>query len=253
MTTLADLQASMAKLSQAMVGVRAPAVDIAFINASTVVTADEMAAIAAALEVQLLRDFYPAWGVYAKLVLMAPGAPVPPSYWQLAMLDTSDVAGALGYHDITASGQPLGKIFAKTTIADGAKVSVTASHELLEMLVDPEINLSAQVSDTRLMAYEVGDPVEADNLGYDINGVTVSDFALPAWWGGTTGPFDHLGHCTKALEITAGGYMSVLDFTSASGWTQITADGKPGGQRAPIGSRRERRRVGRASWQRSQF
>jgi hypothetical protein len=38
------------------------------------------------------------------------------------------------------------------------------------------------VSARRLYAYEVCDAVEADDLGYELDGVTVSDFVLPGWF-----------------------------------------------------------------------
>jgi len=59
----------------------------------------------------------------------------------MAFLDSADVQNALGYHDLTPDGLPLSKVFVQTTVQAGQKVSVTASHELAEMLVDPAINL----------------------------------------------------------------------------------------------------------------
>lgn len=56
---------------------------------------------------------------------------------------------------------PLGKVFAGTDLKYGYTWSVTASHELLEMLADPNINLTVllQNSETAgtLYAYEVCD------------------------------------------------------------------------------------------------
>lgn len=63
-------------------------------------------------------------------------------WWWLVLLDTSDEAGYLGYHEATIDGMPLGKVFVKTAEAANRAWSVTASHELLEMLADPWLNLS---------------------------------------------------------------------------------------------------------------
>src|SRR2546428_2377769 len=82
--------------------------------------------------------FVPVWGTPAKLVkttTFRKGA------WALALLDDADVANALGYHDLTPDGLPFAKVFVKSTLAVRQKVSVTACHELAEMLVDPAINL----------------------------------------------------------------------------------------------------------------
>jgi hypothetical protein len=87
------------------------------------------------------------------------------------------------FHDLTAAGQPLGQVFARTTLDEGGLWTVTFSHEMLEMLADPNINLCAFDEDARrLYAYEVCDAVEADALGYEIDGVTVSDFVLDSWF-----------------------------------------------------------------------
>ena len=59
------------------------------------------------------------------------------------MTDNPDQAGALGYHEITSQGTPLGKVFAKLDLQSGASWTVTLSHELLEMLADPWINWCA--------------------------------------------------------------------------------------------------------------
>ena len=52
------------------------------------------------------------------------------------------------------------EVFVKTTIAAGQKVSVTASHELLEMMIDPGAQLWAQNTDGKFYAYEMCDAVE---------------------------------------------------------------------------------------------
>jgi hypothetical protein len=47
---------------------------------------------------------------------------------------------------LTVKGQPISKIFVKTTIADKQLVSVRACHELFEMVIDPVANLWAQAA-----------------------------------------------------------------------------------------------------------
>jgi hypothetical protein len=78
-----------------------------------------------------------------------------------------------------------GKVFVGSDIPTGYTWTVTASHELLEMLADPDINLTAFVESTAssgvLYAYEVCDACEADEFGYKINGTLVSDFVFPGW------------------------------------------------------------------------
>lgn len=223
---------------------------VSIINESSVVSDDEVATIADALEAQVRYDFLPHWDAGARIrAIPKGGTPIAGSWW-LVFLDNSDQAGALGYHDLTSDLLPIGKIFAKTDQTYGLKPSVTASHELLEMLGDPYINLTAiDTRTSRAYAYETADAVEADGLGYDINGVTVSDFVLPNFFSpeayGKTGPFSFKNHITKPFSLAKGGYLSYLDLSDPSaGWQQVTAEEAPDGSRAPgfpKGSRRERR------------
>jgi hypothetical protein len=232
-------------------------IHIAIVNASSALHDTEVEAAVGGLQRQISGDFAAAWGVDAHLSFVAHGATLPSDQWWLAVLDDSDQQGALGYHDLTTDGLPLGKVFAATDQKYGKQWTVTASHELLEMLADPDIDLAAFVeqksSVARLYAYEVCDPVEADELAYDVDGVRVSGFVYPAWFqsfrrrGSTR--FDHAGHLTQPFELAPGGYCSVYDVTGGS-WRQVTRDGDEPrfGHRPRPGSRRERRRTPRSEW-----
>ncbi|MGH8711666.1 MAG: hypothetical protein ACREVA_10200 [Burkholderiales bacterium] len=80
----------------------------------------------------------------------------------MVFLDDADQPGALAYHDLTPDGLPQSKVFVKTTLENNDLVSVSASHELVEMLVDPAINLMTTGPDPKtIYAYESADPVEA--------------------------------------------------------------------------------------------
>jgi hypothetical protein len=228
---------------------------VAIVNASTVCSDEEVATITAALQHQVDHDFRPTWGIAAELTAVAKGTPPAADAWVLAILDDSDQANALGYHDLTPELLPAGKVFAKADKEFGAAVSVTASHELLEMLGDPFVNTSALDPKTgRLYAYESSDAVEADELGYEIDGVVVSDFVLPQYFdpqhAGKGQPLSFKGNVDEPFSLAQGGYMSFIDLGDLEkGWQQVTAQGTPDsgrerGQR-PIdivpGSRRRRR------------
>ena len=236
-------------------------IQIAVINESTVLKDAEVETAVAALQKQVSGDFAAAWGANAKLNFVERGGKVPKSSWQVGIFDNSDQAGALGYHDLTAAGLPLGKAFAGTDLQNGSSWTVTLSHETLEMLGDPDVNLSALVDDGNerhawLYAYEVCDAVEADNLGYRVDGVLLSDFVYPAWFEffrpPRSTPFDHTGALKAPFELAAGGYISVLRVLEPFGWQEITARGERYEQRPPVGSRRERRHLPREHWRRSE-
>src|SRR5947207_13705271 len=109
---------------------------IAIVNRSTVISDDKVKAIAAALQIQVKRDLRLHWPIDADVAFLPGKTKAPKDAWQLVVLDTSDQADALGYHDVTAAGLPLGKAFAKSDLEAGDDPGVTLSHELLEMLVD---------------------------------------------------------------------------------------------------------------------
>ncbi len=231
---------------------------ISVINESTVLTDADVTPVVAALQQQVTNDFRPIWGTDAELKMVPQGTPAPAGTWELVILDDSDQAGALGYHDLTTDGLPLGKVFAASDLKAGTSWSVTASHELLEMLADPNINLTAFVQNANttgtLYAYEVCDACEDDSFGYQINNILVSDFVYPAWFEsfraeGST-QFDRLNKIQNPLELLPGGYIGVFSVSDGSGWQQQTAEKIPTNtrQRGHVGSRRERRAISRTQW-----
>lgn len=237
-------------------------IKIAVINASTVLTDDNVKAAVPDLQTQVHRDFAPVWGTDADLTFVPKGNNPPSEMWWLTILDDSDQAGALGYHDITQDGLPLGKVFAGSDMKYGYQWTVTASHELLEMLGDPDINLTAFVQKDEktgtLYAYEVADACEADQYGYKIGNTLVSDFVYPSWFEsfrqkGST-QFDYGKKIDTPFKLLPGGYIGAFDVTAGTGWHQITADGKPSryDMRPRLGSRREKRRTPRNQWLKSQ-
>ena len=145
---------------------------VAVINASTVLRDDDVAAAVPALQKQVSEHLSAVWGVDATLNFVQRGASPPAGTWWLTILDNSDQAGSVGYHDLTNEGLPLGKVFAGSDMVNGYNWTVTASHELLEMLIDPDINRAVFIQDEtgagKLYAYEICDPCESDQYGYQM-------------------------------------------------------------------------------------
>lgn len=163
--------------------------------------------------------FSKVWGAASVVSLQRT---VRPGNWGMVFVDDPDVAGALGYHDLTKSGMPLSKIFVKTTRDNGDEVSVTASHELVEMLIDPGIQMIAQNLKTGVMyAYEVADAVEAEE--FLVEGVPMTNFQYPSWFESFrkkgSCKFDHLGTCKQPFQINKGGYMSIVQ--PNGNWNQV--------------------------------
>src|SRR5207248_11429605 len=77
-----------------------------------------------ALEEQVHKHFAPVWRIDAKIafcggvrgqrladILQNAKIKLTPGAWWLVLLDNSDQAGYLGYHDVTNEGLPMAKVF----------------------------------------------------------------------------------------------------------------------------------------------
>jgi hypothetical protein len=227
---------------------------IAVINESTAISDSNVEKMLPAFDQQWNKDLLPVWGVDAATFTFVPQGQTPASgSWWVVFLDDSDQADALAYHDLTDEGLPISKVFVKTILADKASVSVGATHEICEMAADPWLNSAYQDDQGVFWAGEICDPVEDDRYGYSINGVLVTDFITPNWFGHqhAQGAIDLKGHARAAFEVLSGGYAQKFD--PEQGWQQVTGSMAKRSKRAhaPQGSRRERRTRHWTKWERS--
>jgi hypothetical protein len=243
-------------------------IPVAVINESTILDDDEVKEATEALKRQVRDHFAKAWGIDADLEVFGKDdkRKLPEDRWWLVILDDSDQGNVLGYHELNSNGLPIAKVFAKTDRESKVEWTVTASHELLEMLVDPNTNSTASVNTPYGQfhyAREICDPCEAEKLGYRIDlrpeidrEVLVSDFVYPAWFDPTreigAGPFDHRGLALSPLQCLPGSHMDVYDVNRGA-WRTFWGEGQPyryESHPAP-GSRRARRRRAPAQWRES--
>ncbi len=216
---------------------------IAVINESTACTDADVQQWIPALAKQWNTDLRQVWGVdEATFAFIPKGTQPAAGTWWLVFLDDSDQAGALAYHDLTDQGLPLSKVFVKTILADNASISVGASHELVEMAVDPWLNSAYQDLHGVFWAGEIADPVEDDKYAYEIDGVLVTDFVTPNWFGHqhAQAQIDQEGHALRPFEVLSGGYAQKFD--PNEGWVQVTGSKAMRSKmaKAAMGSRRER-------------
>ena len=192
---------------------------IACFNQATTPLGVDLNALIASMQEFVDLHVLPVWGTAAKLRKandFVKGA------WAMVFLDDADEAGALAYHDLTPDGLPVAKVFVKTTRDDGELVSVSASHELVEMLVDPAINLMTTGPNPKLMyAYESADPVEA--LSFEVRGIQMTDFVYPSYFEAFHKPgsvqFDAMKKVKKPFQILPDGYQIVF---KNGKWTQVS-------------------------------
>jgi hypothetical protein len=181
--------------------------------------------VAAALQQQVLRDVAPIWAVTATVDVFPRLRGIPAAYWPVAIVD--DVKNAAGYHQ-----DALGRPYALVEYSDSW--SLTASHEVIEMLCDP---LGRRVASGRSPKRDQGqveflieacDPCEAATFAYTINGVLVSDFITPHYYDPrtTTGArYSFTGAVTRPREILRGGYVSWWEPQSNHVWQQTWFSG----------------------------
>jgi hypothetical protein len=193
-------------------------VQIALVSQTDKTDPDEVCHVAAALQKQATRDLAPLWGVSATVDVFPTARSVPAGYAPVFVVD--DVQGAAGYHT-DRNGQP----FALVEHSDSW--SLTASHEVLEMLCDPWGNRTAAGRSPKEdqgqieFLVESCDPCEAAEFAYVINGVLVSDFITPQFYDPrqTIGArYSFTGAITKPREVLAGGYISWWDPASNHIW-----------------------------------
>lgn len=199
---------------------------VALISESRRVSQADLLKVSAALQKQAIRDLGPIWQISATVDAFEKLEDVPPGYWPIIIMDDIGFDGAAGIH-LDRNGQP----FALVTASDDRDVwSLTCSHELLEMLVDPFGNRvvpgdSPDSTQGRVdFLVEVSDPSEAAEFGYTCNGILVSDFYTPQFFdpvGASGVRYSFTGAIKTPRDVLKGGYLSWFEPESGH-WFQET-------------------------------
>ena len=197
----------MKKAKRALLGRSLKPVRIACINyAEPTISGRKMAKLTAALQKCYDKHFLPVWGYPVDLYVTERPRP---SDWQLVYFDEASNKNMLGRHELTHRRQPISKIFVKAL--GNEPVSVAASHELFEMVLDPMANLWADKNPNTQYAYEVCDAVEEDT--FFVAGFEMSNFVYPAWFEPFKHPpgtqFDHLRKLKAPFTMSKDGYVVI--------------------------------------------
>lgn len=214
-------------------------ITIAFIRNTSLLTDEMVASYVAAQQIQVSRDFAPAWGIDATCIFVPPGCDAPLGAYEVWFKDHTTEDGALGFHD--DQGNPKSYVFTADDFANGVSWTVTASHETLEMLGDPDIK---QVRDAAGFeyAYEACDACEDDSLAYLINGHLMSDFVLPSWFDPNgLAPYTFRRSIDAPLMLAPGGYIGVRTLPDGQ-WSQRFAEASPGARQVKRATSRTMRR-----------
>ena len=149
---------------------------IALVSQSNLIPRADVSKVAAAIQKQATRDLAPIWSVSATVDAFDALDDVPIGYWPLVVMDNINTPGASGIHEDN-NGQPFALISAA---ADLDVWSLTASHEAMEMLVDPfgrrmVAGDAPQELGQGRVSYlvEVCDPCESAAFAYSSNAIRV--------------------------------------------------------------------------------
>lgn len=183
---------------------------LALVSESSSIDLPEVTRVAAALDKQATRDFSSIWGINSSIHAFALLEDVPLGYWPMIVKDDIGFQGAAGIH-LDQDGQPF------ALITSGAGWSLTASHEMLEILADPFGNRTIAGRSIKpgqgRVSYlvEVCDPSEAFEFSYTVNDLQMSDFYTPSFFDpamATGVRYSFTGAITKPRQVLKGGYLS---------------------------------------------
>lgn len=186
---------------------------------------------AIALNIQVTQHLTKHWpGIVAGVSAAPKLGSVPTGAWPVFLVKSLP-PGEGGFHQ-DKNKQPYAKVIAS---ASDASWTVDASHEIVEMLVDPFGN---RMQSSQAIAIEgddivdaagqfnylveACDPCEANNYAYDINGIAVSDFITPHFYDSTKAAntsYSYTGSLTRPRQMLKGGYISFINADHE--WQQI--------------------------------
>jgi hypothetical protein len=176
-------------------------------------------AAAAALNIQVMRDLPQWWPISATVQHLPDPKKIPVGVWPVFLVAKLP-PGEGGVH-LDKKNQPYALVIGTPQHDDW---TIDASHETIEMLVDPSGNRLQSSRAIEIVGNDVQDapgefeylveacdPCEANQYAYSIQGIAVSDFITPHFYdpvatAGTRYSFG--GHITRPRQILPGGYIS---------------------------------------------
>lgn len=206
-------------------------IQVGLVDTTGSINGDLVQAAAAALNIQVTRDLPQFWNVQATVQYLPNHGKIPTGVWPVQLVKELP-PGEGGYH-LDKHNQPYSKVIANP---NDDTWTIDASHETIEMLVDPYGNrmqssvaieiVGGKIQDgTGQFNYlvEACDPCEANGYGYTINGIVVSDFLTPHFYDPmvTSGTrYSFTGALTAPRQILPGGYISFVN-QETDEWQQL--------------------------------
>lgn len=199
-----------------------PVIQVGLVDKTGKLDAHFVQAAAAALNIQVIRDLAPIWNLQATVRYLPDPKKIPVGVWPVFLVAKLP-PGEGGVH-LDKRRQPYSLVIGTPQSADW---TIDASHETIEMLVDPA---GSRLQTSRAIAIdgkgvqdatgqfeylvEACDPCEGNCYAYTIDGIAVSDFITPHFYdpvatGGTR--YSFCGHIQRPRGILPGGYISFVN------------------------------------------
>jgi hypothetical protein len=177
---------------------------------------------AAALNVQVIRDLPQFWNIQATVQALPDHTRIPSGVWPVQLVKSLPPDEG-GFH-MTKRNQPYAKVIATP---DDNSWTLDASHETIEMLIDPNGNRLQSSKSIQIVGnsvedgdgefeylVEACDPCEDPDFAYSIQGIMVSDFITPHYYDPVATPatrYSFNGSITAPRQLLKGGYISFVN------------------------------------------
>lgn len=201
-----------------------PSLRVGLVHQATQADWPSIQRVAAALHTQVTRDLGPIWGIDATVEAVQDPTAIPDGMLPILVQDQTPHSVG-GLHTVDG-----GRPFAVVLVS--RDWGLAASHECIEMLIDPTGSLLCEglgvaIDNGRVVdgphrvdyLIEACDPMEAPDHAYTIDGVTVSDFYTRAYFDDAARPgirYSFNGSITSPRQVKQGGYLSWFDPTDRS-------------------------------------
>lgn len=213
---------------------------IALVSDVPELTREALEPVAQALRIQVNSHFQPKWNIGATIEAHTE-AGIPPGFWPIKIQADIGDPSAAGFHT-DQNNQPY------AVIQYAPDWTVTASHELLEMLFDPFGNALAPavVNGKHVQVLqELCDPCEGFSYQITGSGIAVSDFLTPHYYEravfGDGRHYSLMNKLSGPMAVGVDGYLSYLD---GNEWFQITNFAGQGIQVTDLGPNDKAKRGG---------
>src|SRR5579872_879395 len=199
-----------------------PVIQVGLVDKTAQLDAELVQAVAAALNVQVIRDLPQYWRVTATVRYLPDPRRIPVGVWPVFLV--ARLPPDEGGVHLDKKNQPYALVEATRKSADW---TIDASHETIEMLVDPSGNRLQTSRAIEIKGHgvqdaqgqfeylvEACDPCQGNQYAYTIDGIAVSDFITPHFYDPVVSPgtrYSFGGHILRPRQILPGGYISFIN------------------------------------------